>query len=323
MKPFEHVDAGSLEEALSLLRKSGGKGCVMAGGTDLLGVLKDRILPDYPEVLINLKTIPALETIEETSQGLRIGALAKLAQIASSPLVQSRYPALSRAAESVASPEIRNMGTIGGNLCQDVRCWYYRYPHHMGGRMLCLRKGTGPCHAVKGDNRYHAILGAKECFAVCPSDTAIALAALRAEIEVVGEKGSRTVPVEEFFGPLGHVLGRGELVKEVRIPNPPAGCRQTFLKFTERRPIDFAVASVAVVIKMHEEKCMAARIFLGGVAPMPWRAVAAEECLVGKNIDPSTAEEAARASVAGARPLKGNTYKVEIVKTLLTRAIVS
>lgn len=323
MKPFEHVDAGSLEEAVSLLRKYGGKGCVMAGGTDLLGVLKDQILQDYPEVLINLKTIPALEVIEETSGGLRIGALAKLAHISSSPLVQSRYPALSQAAESVASPEIRNMGTLSGNLCQEVRCWYYRYPHHMGGRMLCLRKGTGPCHAVTGDNRYHAIFGAKKCFAVCPSDTAIALSALRAEIEVVGEKGSRTIPVEAFFTPLGNDLENGELVKEIRIPGLPAGCRQSFLKFTERRPIDFAVASVAAVIRMQDARCVEARVFLGGVAPMPWRAAASEQSLVGKSMDPSTVEEAARASVAGAKPLRGNAYKIEIVKALVKRAILS
>jgi len=323
MKSFEHVDAGSLEEAVSLLRKYGGKGCVMAGGTDLLGVLKDRILPDYPEVLINLKTIPAMDAVDETSEGLRIGALAKLAELASSSLIRGRYAILSQAAESVASPEIRNMGTIGGNLCQDVRCWYYRYPHHMGGRMLCLRKGTGPCHAVKGDNRYHAILGAKKCFAVCPSDTAIALSALRAEIEVVGEKGGRTLPVEAFFTPLGNALEKGELVKEIRIPDPPAGCRQAFLKFTERRPIDFAVASVAAVIQMQDARCVEARVFLGGVAPMPWRAAAAEQSLVGKTMDPSTAEEAARASVAGAKPLRGNAYKIEIVKALVTRALLS
>jgi xanthine dehydrogenase YagS FAD-binding subunit len=129
--------------------------------------------------------------------------------------------------------------------------------------------------------------------------------------------------VEAFFTPLGNALEKGELVKEVRIPNPPAGCRQAFLKFTDRRPIDFAVASVAAALQMQDARCAAARIFLGGVAPMPWRAVAAEQCLVGKNIGPSTAEEAARASVSGARPLRGNACKVEIVKTLVTRALLS
>ncbi len=321
MKPFEHYSPASLEEALSLLKNFGGKGCLMAGGTDLLGVLKDRILPDYPDALINLKTIPAMDSIKENVGGLSIGALAKLADIASSPAIKAKYPALSQAAESVASPEIRTMATLGGNLCQDVRCWYYRYPHPMGGRMLCLRKWAGPCHAIKGDNRYHAILGAKACFAVCPSDTAIALSALHAEIEMVGETGARSLPVEEFFTPLGNALGTGEVVREIRIPAPPPGCRQAFLKFTERKPIDFAVASVASVITMRDGKCVGARVFLGGVAPMPWRAEGTEQCIMGKVIEPATAEDAAQASVAGAKPLSGNAYKMEITKTLVKRAL--
>ncbi len=321
MKPFEHYSAASLDEAISLLRHYGGKSRLMAGGTDLLGALKDRILPDDPDAIINIKTIPAMDTIKESDGGLTLGALATLADIASSSLVKGKYAALSEAAESVASPEIRNMGTIGGNLCQEVRCWYYRYPNHMGGRMLCLRKGVGPCHAVKGDNRYHAVMGAKKCFAVCPSDTAIALSALRAQIEIVGEKGSRTLPVEEFFTPLGNALGTEELVREIRIPAPPPGCRQAFLKFTERKPIDFAVASVASVIAMRDGKCVEARVFLGGVAPMPWQAKGAEQCLVGKVVDPATVEEAARASLAGAKPLSGNAYKIEIIKTLVRRSL--
>ena len=321
MKPFEHYSAASVEEALSLLKDFGGKGCLMAGGTDLLGLLKDQILPDYPEALINLKTISGMDSIRESAGELSIGALAKLADIASSPLVQEKYPSLSRAAQAVASPEIRTMATIGGNLCQDVRCWYYRYPHHMGGRMLCRRKGVGPCHAIKGDNRYHAIMGAKACFAVCPSDSAIALSALGAKVEIVEESGARTLPVEEFFTPLGNALGTGELVKEIRIPAPSAACRQTFLKFTERKPIDFAVASVASVITMGDGKCVGARVFLGGVAPMPWRAQGAEQCVMGKVIDAATAEGAAKASVAGAKPLSGNGYKVEITKALVKRAL--
>lgn len=323
MKPFEHFNAGALEEAVSLLKKYGGKGRLMAGGTDLIGLLKDRILEDYPDALINLKSIPGMDAIEESAGGLRIGALAKLADIASSTAIKAKYPALSQAAESVASPEIRTMATIGGNLCQDVRCWYYRYPQQMGGRILCLRKGTGPCHAIKGDNRYHALMGAKKCFAVCPSDTAIALSALEAEIEIFGAKGARSLPVEEFFTPLGNALGPEELVKEIRVPAPSPDCRQSFLKFTERKPVDFAVASVASAITVHDGTCEKARLFLGGVAPTPLRAKAAERHIVGKLIDSATAQEAAQESVAGARPLSGNTYKVEIVKALVEQALLS
>jgi xanthine dehydrogenase YagS FAD-binding subunit len=321
VKTFEHFDAASVEEALSLLKKYGGKARVMAGGTDLLGVLKDEILENYPEVLVNIKSIPGLDRIREDSHGLRIGALAKLDHIASSPTIKAGYRALSEAAGSVASPEIRSMGTIGGNLCQDVRCWYYRYPHHMGGRLLCYRKGSGPCHAVKGDHRYHAIMGGKRCFAVCPSDTATALLALQAEIQIVGARGTRTLPVEDFFTPLGNSLSKGDLVTEIRVPRPVQGNRQTFLKFTIRKPIDFAVASVASVIILKDGVCTDARIVLGAVAPTPMRAEEAEHIIKGKLLDAKTAEKAAKASVSGARALSGNAYKVEITKTLVKRAL--
>jgi len=321
VKTFEHFDAASVEEALSLLKKYGGKARVMAGGTDLLGVLKDEILEDYPDALINIKTIPGMDTLKESAGGLTIGALAKLADIASSPAVKAKYAALSQAAESVASPEIRTMATIGGNLCQDVRCWYYRYPHHMGGRLLCYRKGSGPCHAVKGDHRYHAIMGGKRCFAVCPSDTATALLALQAEIQIVGARGTRTLPVEDFFTPLGNSLSKGDLVTEIRVPRPAQGNRQTFLKFTVRKPIDFAIASVASVITVEDGVCVDARIVLGGVAPVPLRAKGAERVVQGKPLDAKTAEEAADASVSGAKPRSGNAYKVEITKTLVKRAL--
>ncbi len=321
MKTFEHFDAASVEEALSLLKKYGGKARVMAGGTDLLGVLKDEILEDYPEVLVNIKSIPELDRIKEDSHGLRIGALTKLDHVASSPAIKAGYRALSEAAASVASPEIRSMGTIGGNLCQDVRCWYYRYPHHMGGRLLCYRKGSGPCHAVKGDHRYHAIMGGKRCFAVCPSDTATALLALQAEIQIVGAGGTRTLPVDDFFTPLGNSLSKGDLVTEIRVPRPAQANRQTFLKFTVRKPIDFAIASVASVITVEDGVCVDARIVLGAVAPVPLRAKGAERMVQGKPLDAKIAEEAAKASVSGARALSGNAYKVEITKTLVKRAL--
>ena len=321
MQPFEHFNAASVDEALSLLKDFGGKARLIAGGTDLLGLLKDRVLEDYPAALINIKTVPGMDDIVENSEGLKIGALAKLADIAQSPLVKKRYPALSQAAESVASPEIRNMGTIGGNLCQDVRCWYYRYPHHMGGRLLCRRKGTGPCHAVKGDNRYHAIMGAKACWAVCPSDTAIALSALGAEIEIMGINGSRTIPVQNLYTPMGLTLGNEEVVTAIRVPKPLPESRQTFFKFTERKPIDFAVASVASVITVRDGRCLKARVFLGGVAPTPLRAEGTEQVIEGKPLAAGAVDDAARASVAEAKPLSGNAYKIEIVKSLVKRVL--
>jgi len=324
VKPFEHFNPPSLDEALSLLKRFEGKASLIAGGTDLLGVLKDRILEDYPAALVNIKNIPGLEGIaEDRAGGLRIGALARLAEVGRSPLVKTGYPVLSQAAESVASLEIRNMGTIGGNLCQDVRCLYYRYPHHMGGRILCHRKGSGPCHAVKGNNRYHAIMGFKSCFAVCPSDTAIALSALGAEIEIAGARGTRTIPVQNLYSPLSLEMSKEEIVTEIRIPKPLPESRQAFLKFTERKPVDFAVVSVASVIAIRDGRCTKASVFLGGVAPVPLRAEALEQAVEGRRLDAATAEEAALASAAGARPLSDNAYKVEILKSLVKQALLS
>jgi xanthine dehydrogenase YagS FAD-binding subunit len=294
---------------------------LIAGGTDLLGVLKDEILPDYPEAVINIKTIPGLDGVEENKKGLKIGALIKLVDVVAHPLIRKRYPILSEAAEAVATPEIRNMATLGGNLCQDTRCWYYRYPHHMGGRIICYRKAKGPCQAIKGDNRYHAIMGGKACFAVCPSDTAIALTALDAEIEIEGPQKVRKVSVNEFYTPRGNILEPGELLTNIQIPIPAAGVRQTFLKFTLRKPVDFAIVSVAAVVTLQDGICKDARIVLGAVAPKPVRAIDSEKCLKGKVASEEDISEAARAAVKDAKPMRMNAYKVEITKTLVKRAL--
>lgn len=321
MRPFEHFDAESVDEALSLLKDFRGKARIIAGGTDLLGVLKDRILEDYPDALVNIKTIAGLEAVIEDAGGLRIGALARLADIARSPSVRAGYPSLSEAAESVASPEIRSMGTIGGNLCQDVRCWYYRYPHHMGGRLLCHRKGAGPCLAIKGDNRYNAIMGGKGCFAVCPSDMAVALTALDARLTLRSPEGERKIPVKELFSVSGLTLSNGEILTEIQIPSPPVNARQRFLKFTLRKPIDFAVVSVASVISIEDGICREAKIVLGAVASTPVRATGVEDLIEGRAIDESLAERAAEQAVPGAKPLSRNAYKVEIAKALVKQAI--
>jgi hypothetical protein len=174
MKPFTHVDAKTVKQATTLLTKNQGKAKLIAGGTDLLSTLKDKILPDYPETLINIKTIPTLNQITEEGSGVTIGALAKLEALAQSPVVQKNYPILAEAAEAVATPQIRRMGTIGGNLCQDVRCWYYRYPHSVGGRILCYLKGGKSCYALTRENEYHSIFGgwrdtSTPCSSACPA----------------------------------------------------------------------------------------------------------------------------------------------------------
>lgn len=321
MRSFEHVNAGTVKEACKLLVKYDGRAVLNAGGTDLLSTLKGENLFEYPEALINIKTIVGLDKIVESKGSLRIGALAKLSAIVNSPLLNERYPALAEAARTVATPQIRNAATIGGNLCQDVRCWYYRYPRHIGGPILCARKGKGPCLAVKGDNRYHALMGAKKCFAVCPSDTAVALAALDAQIRIAGPEGERRIAVTDFYNPLGNSLKRGEMVIGVEVPSVADQSKQTFLKFTLRKPVDFAIVSVACVITVKRGVCTDARIALGAVAAGPVRATKAEKILVGRPVDETSAADAAEAALAGAKPLSMNAYKIEIAKTLVKRAI--
>ena len=324
MKDFKHVNARTFDEAIKLLKNNQGKVKLIAGGTDLLGELKDKVLPTYPEILVNIKTVPDMDYIKEESGILKIGALTKLSDIVTSPLVKERYNILALAALSVGSLQIRNVGTIGGNLCQDTRCWYYRYPHQIGGRIMCRRKGnSGPCLAVKGDNRNHAIMGGKKCFAVCPSDTATALTALGGTIKIAGPGGDRTIPVGDFYNPLGNDLSVDEIVTEIQVPRPSVKANQNFLKFTLRKPIDFAIVSVASVILVESGVCEDASIVLGAVAPAPIRATTAEETIKKKIIDDAIAESAAEMAVTGSKPLSMNEYKVEITKTLVKRAILS
>jgi xanthine dehydrogenase YagS FAD-binding subunit len=321
MRDFDHHDAHSIDEALGLLAKYKGKARLNAGGSDLLSVLKGDILPDYPKALVNIKTISGLDYIKKGARGVRIGALTRLSALCTSTLLTEKYRVLVEAAVSVASPQIRNMATIGGNLCQDTRCWYYRYPGSIGGPIECARKGKGPCYAVKGDNRYHAIMNGKKCFAVCPSDTAVALEALDARITIAGPDGERVVRPADFYSPMAKALGPYEMVREVEIPARPAASQQMFLKFTLRRPIDFAIVSVASILTIEKGVCTDARLVLGAIAPAPVRAQAAEKVLVGRSITADRAQEAAETALAGAKPLSKNAYKVQIAKTLVKRAI--
>jgi xanthine dehydrogenase YagS FAD-binding subunit len=321
MKYFQHHNAGSVAEAVALLRKFEGRAKLIAGGTDLIGTLKGDILPEYPAAVINIKTIPGLDFIRTEGEDIVIGALTKLAELVQSPMVKENFPLLADAAESVAGPEIRNMGTIAGNLCQDTRCWYYRYPNSMGGRIQCFRKGKGPCPAIKGDNRYHAIFDGKKCFAVCPSDIAVALAALDAGLTIAGSDGERNVPLKDFYKPLGYVLKPDELLTSIRIPSAFRQTPQRFVKFRVRESVDFAIASVAMAVILADGIGRDARIVLGAVAPTPYRAIEAEKAVIGQGLTASTAEAAAQSAVIHARPLRRNAYKVEIVKALIRRAM--
>jgi xanthine dehydrogenase YagS FAD-binding subunit len=322
VKRFVHIDPSTLDEAVSYLRRYRGGASVLAGGTDLLGKMKDRVLPEYPEAIINLKSIPGLDFIAEDGDVLRIGALTRIEDIASDAVVQSRYAALAEAARRTASPHLREMGTLGGNICQDIRCWYYRNP---GNRFPCLRKGGGKCYAIDGDNRYHSIFGAsveQGCCAVHPSDTAPALVALDARIET----SKRTLAVEEFFRVEVNkttALEGDEIVTEIQIPAPGEDTRSCFLKFALRKSIDFPIVNCAAAIAVSDDRVTAARICLNAVYVTPYRALEAEQSIVGQALTEENAERAGVAAVSAARPLPYNAYMVQIAKTLVKRAILA
>jgi len=322
VKEFKHFNAYSVDEAVALMGRYGERAAVIAGGTDILGKMKDSILPAYPEALINIKTIQGLSDIKESGGMLNIGALALLADIAANPVIKSKYTALAQAAGRTASPHLRNMGTIGGNICQDIRCWYYR---NQNNRFSCLRKKGGRCYAIKGDNRYHSIFGGSVsggCFAVHPSDTAPALVALDAKIVT----SSRTIEAEKFFEvkPVKTtVLKADEIVTGIQVPEPPAGSSSAFLKFALRRSIDFPIVNCAVMVTLKDGKVSAARICLNAVHVIPYRAVKAEQVITGRVIDEAAAEEAGAAAVAEAKPLEHNKYMVAIARTLVKRALLA
>jgi xanthine dehydrogenase YagS FAD-binding subunit len=313
MKAFNHTNATSLAEIKTAL--AGGKTNLIAGGTDLLGILKDNILPTYPETLINIKTVPGLDYIREEGGMLKIGALTRLADIAAHPAINKKYTALAQAAGRAATPHVRDMGTIGGNIAQLHRCWYFRKPEN---RFYCNRKGGNTCFAMTGDNRYHSIFGmVNKCIAVHPSDTAPALIALNAK--VVTDR--RTVDAENFFdvkNPGNTVLAADEIVKEIQVPAPAAGAKSSFLKFAVRKSIDFPIVNCAVMVGGG-----GARICLNAVAPKPYRAAKAEAVIAGKPINEANAQAAGEAAVADARPLTANKYKVQIAKTLVKRALLA
>jgi len=323
LKLFKHYDAKSVEEAVSILGKYKEKAKIIAGGTDLLGALKNKIYPEYPEVLINIKTIPGLSYIKEEAGSLKIGALTSLTEVAESSLVRDKYSALAEAASRVASPQIRNMGTIGGNICQLIRCWYFRAPSIAEGPLKCLRKGGALCYAMAGDNRYHSIFGALEgCVSVNPSDIAPALVALNARIVT----NKRTVDAEGFWavkGPGSTVLDADEIVTEIQVPAPPAGTKSKFLKFALRKSIDFPIVNCASAVTSGGGVVKDARVCLNAVYPIPYRAKKAEDYLKGKSINESTAEEAGEKAVEGAIPLSKNKYKIQIAKTLVERTLLA
>ena len=321
LPPFEYVNAASVAQAVFLLKTHAGEAALIAGGQDLLRRLRGRVHPVAPRLLINIKNIgPRLDEIVETDDGLVIGSLATLRRVETSPVVRQRYPVLAQAAYASGALQYRNRATLGGDLCQQVRCWYYLAT---GNAYHCRRKGGSHCPALDGDNRYHAIFGGRDCVATCASDTAPALVALGACVQIAGTRGERTVAVEDFFAPQGNVLQPDEMVTAVRLPLPEPGARGVFEKFTQGNIFDPAVVSVAVVARQDNGVCRSARIALGAVSPQPWRPVQAERILAGERLDARSAAMAAQAVVADAWPLGCNGYKVDMTRVLMKRAIVA
>jgi xanthine dehydrogenase YagS FAD-binding subunit len=315
IKKFSHMDAKTIEEAASILRS--GKAAVISGGTDLLGTMRFEILPGYPEVLVNLKSIPGMDYIKEEGGMLKIGALTRLEDIAKNSMIRAKYTALAEGAHRTATPHIREMGTIAGNICQLNRCWYFRLPDN---RFNCIRKGGKMCYALQGDNRYHSIFGAvKMCVAVNPSDTAPALVALNAKIKT----NKRLIESESFWDmtiPGSTVLAADEIVTEIQIPTPAAGVKSAFIKFAIRKTIDFPIVNCAAMIGNGD-----ARICLNAVHNKPYRAMKAEEIIKGKSIDEASADAAGAAAVASAKALPGdrNKWKIPIAKAMVKRAILA
>jgi xanthine dehydrogenase YagS FAD-binding subunit len=329
MKAFEWVNPSSVGEAVKLLRTEARAGDMdeqprpFGGGQDLLTTMKDYIT--RPSRVVNLKSIRGLDRIEfDARRGLRVGALTTIAQLEEHAEVRRMFPGLAEAAHSIATQQIRNLGTVGGNLCQRPRCWYFRLEH-----VVCLKKGGNECYAAKGENKYNAILGGGPSYIVHPSDLAPMLVALGASVSVSGSDGSRVIPLDKFFtlpseGSVRreNVLKNDEIITEVQVPQTALGARSTYLKFKERESLDFALSSVAAAIELDSNRTVRqARLVLGGVAPIPWRAPEAEAFLVGKRLDAGTLAEAARLALKGAAPLEKNAYKIPLTQALVRRAL--
>ncbi|HVP22912.1 MAG TPA: FAD binding domain-containing protein [Conexivisphaerales archaeon] len=319
MKVINHYDATSVADAVAMLDKYGTKAKVIGAGTDLMHQMKGFIRTDLPDYIINLKTIPNLSAISSDSSGLHIGPLATLASVASNSTVTATYPMLAAAAKNVATPNIRAVGTIGGNLCQEVWCWYYRWDRNM---FNCLRKGGSTCYAQAGNNTFHSIFGgAGGCYAVAASDTASALLALGASVKT----SKQTIALKSFFKNLspGHVLAADEIITSIDVPTPPSDSKQVFIKQRLRQGFDFALAEVALLAAPKSSTITTASIWLNGVAPTPVEATGAESALKGNAIGATVAANAAAAAVTNAAPMTNNAYKVQIVKALVSKAILS
>jgi len=319
VKAFTYSAPSDLTTALLALSNPG-QHAVMGGGTDLVNSMKSYI--ETPDDVVDVHGIQALGTIDPSGNPVKIGPAVRIADLLASTDLQKLYPILIQAGSVIATPQIRNVGTVGGNLCQRPRCWYFRSEDY-----TCTRKYGSECYAILGENRYHAILGGSGCFIVHPSDLAPALIALDAKAVVSGLTKTRTMALNDFFvGPdvdVHHenVLQPGEMLAGVQIPRPPSGQVGAYLKARGRETWDFATTAAAVTLVMNGGTCTDARVVMGGVAPRPWRSTDAEAALIGHPVTAATAAQAAAAAVKLARPMQFNAYKGDQVQVLIRRAV--
>jgi xanthine dehydrogenase YagS FAD-binding subunit len=324
MRAFTNANPKSVRDAVALLSKTQSQGrsaSIVGGGSDLLGMVKEHLVS--PDVLVNLKAIRGLDQIEAQRGHVQIGGLITLDTLSRDQRIRKEYTVLAEAAENVGTPQIRNAGTLAGNVCQRPWCWYFRngFP--------CLKNGGKICFSASGENQLHAIFGGGPSYIVHPSDTAPALVALDAEFHIAGPSGERVLPASEFFqlprvdASRENVLAKDEVLTAVRLPAARPGVRSTYHKVLDREAWTHAVVSAAIVLEMDQQVCRNARIVLGGVAPIPWRLPKVEAMLVGQRITPELAARAGEASVEGAHPLAKNKYKVPLTKAVVKRTLLS
>jgi xanthine dehydrogenase YagS FAD-binding subunit len=317
---FTYVRAATVAEGVRQLSAPGAR--LHAGGTDLLGCLRDGVFT--AQTLVSLSRLKELRGISAVAAGgLRIGALTTHSQIAADKTIGQSYRALAQASAAVGSPQLRHQGTVGGNLCQRPRCWYFRGDFH------CLKKGGDQCFAVGGENQNHAIFGGGKCVVVHPSDTAPALLALGAKVRIAGAGASRVVPLSSFFvGPAVNVtretvLEKYEVVTEILLPPAEPGLRSSYRKVRARGAWDFALAGIALALLMKGGTVERARVVFSGVAPVPWRSEAVEQAITGKALTADVVAAAAEAGVKGAEPLEKNAYKVTLLKGIITESLLA
>jgi xanthine dehydrogenase YagS FAD-binding subunit len=325
MKAFTNVNPRDLKEAVALLgqaHQQGRSAAIVGGGSDLLGMVKEHLVA--PDVLVSLKSIKGLDQIATDSSGVKIGGLVTLDALSQHPLIRKQYAALAEAAQSVGTPQIRNAGTLAGNVAQRPWCWYLRngFP--------CFKNGGNTCFSVTGENQFHAIFGGGPSYIVHPSDTAPALLALDAKFRIVSPSGDRMIPAAEFFAlprvdpKRENVLANDEVLAAIHLPPARSSVRSTYHKVLDREAWTHAVVSAAVALELDQKQvCRSARIVLGGVAPIPWRLPKVEAMLAGQRITPELAAKAGEASVEGAQPLAKNKYKVPLTKATVSRTVLS